>query len=572
MDKREISSEELIQFICEFVDVVLNHREGSKIAHLQQKYNGTNIRVNYYKNYGGSSIFKDKPTFTFLIDGQTVKKGIYPIIHLDRTNDKNNFNISYGISWANKPDMMWSPNILQKGVPNNDKSLYSTLDLTVHSKDDIMHNKDVILKTINYMIIDYKNQLGNKFGNKNSTDKNFSEQKHVVSSLNQILYGPPGTGKTYNTVVKAMEIIDNKKYTDDKGNLLDEYNYNDLKKKFDNCKKDGQIEFITFHQSYSYEEFVEGIKPYIPEWGKNNVQDVKYIGKDGIFKRICEIAKIASDNFDIFFSNLKNYLKDNSLNLLLDDKTTKITIENAPNAESIKIIPHTEKATANYVQKSELQNPENMNGREGYAKAILNLMHAKYVLIIDEINRGNISKIFGELITLIEEDKRAGEDNAITVTLPYSGELFSVPNNLYIIGTMNSADRSIALLDTALRRRFDFVEMMPQEELIESVQPNEIARKYKLSTFLKNLNDKISSILDDDNYKIGHAYLMKLSSENDLERAICNKIFPLLQEYFYNEKKDLKDVVGYCSLSDLKKNKNWEKVISKYSEQRDDSN
>ncbi len=419
-----------------------------------------------------------------------------------------------------------------------------------------------------------------------------------LQPLNQILYGPPGTGKTYNTVVKAMEIIDDKKYTDDKGNLLKEYNYENLKIEFNKRKEQGQIQFITFHQSYSYEEFVEGIKPYIPEWGENFVQDVKYVGKDGIFKNICNIASSYSyfEN-DLFEKAYNEYIKKNKDKdniLLMTPIGAKFAVRINKNLSSTIITgKNLDQETSGSITKEQIKYQTYTSiGRKGYMEGLTNYIckeynleqkkqknnNLNYVLIIDEINRGNISKIFGELITLIEDDKRECVNgvepekyNTITVTLPYSGESFSVPNNLYIIGTMNTADRSIALLDTALRRRFDFVEMMPQENLINGTLSDELKKNYDLSTFLENLNKKISSKLDDDNYKIGHAYLMNLKSENDLERAICNKIFPLLQEYFYNEKKDLKDIVGFCSLSELKENKNWKKFIDRYSKQEDNS-
>lgn len=408
--------------------------------------------------------------------------------------------------------------------------------------------KESILRENNILIDALK-----KFPQINSTSGIRSKygEDNMIHHLNQILYGPPGTGKTYNTVIYAVAAIEGKDI-----DKIKEENYEYVKIRYNYYKKIGKIEFITFHQSYSYEEFVEGIKPYIPNeiWEstpkeldtlekQNKLPDVKYIGAKGIFREICDRAKNDPDDFNTSFSNLKNYLKDNSLNLLLDDKTTKITIENAPNAESIKIIPHTEKATANYVQKSELQNPENMNGREGYAKAILNLMHAKYVLIIDEINRGNISKIFGELITLIEDDKR---ENMI-VTLPYSKEPFTVPNNLYIIGTMNTSDRSIASVDIALRRRFKFVEMMPDSSIVADFGLGDNTFK----DYFEKMNKKISILLDRD-HQIGHSYFIntKYNNENEnnnietLKQIWFDSIIPLLNEYFYGDWDKLQAILG----------------------------
>ena len=164
----------------------------------------------------------------------------------------------------------------------------------------------------------------------------------------------------------------------------------------------------------------------------------------------------------------------------------------------------------------------------------------RFVLIIDEINRGNIAKIFGELITLIEDSRRLGTDDETKVTLPYSKNSFGVPNNLYLIGTMNTADRSIQLLDTALRRRFDFVEMMPEPEHkdistdVEGVDCQEM---------LKAMNKRITALLDRE-HQIGHTYLLDIDTMEKLSYAFQNKIFPLLQEYFFDDWAKIRAVLG----------------------------
>ena len=386
-------------------------------------------------------------------------------------------------------------------------------------------------------------------------------------SKNIILYGPPGTGKTYNTVIKAMEIINEKKY-----DSVDVELYKDLKKQFDNLKKQGQIEFVTFHQSYSYDEFVEGIKPYIPEWGtveENN----RFIGQDGIFKKICNSAKTTIEgNFEKIYSQFIEEIDEN-----YEFKTKKGSFKirvNDNDGLTIRTGDNFEKETCGTITKEQIKNQTFTSlGRKQKLEAITKYLKEKYgltfstsiavkphILIIDEINRGDVSKIFGELITLIEEDKRIGKEHQMTVTLPYSRETFGVPDNLYIIGTMNTADRSIALLDTALRRRFDFEEMMPKPEKIvdENKQP-QMVEDINLQNLLKNINERISHILDRD-HQIGHSYLMGVKNKEQLERAYKNRILPLLNEYFYNDIDSVAKILN-CKPNEITSKENWFNVL-----------
>lgn len=271
--------------------------------------------------------------------------------------------------------------------------------------------------------------------------------------LNLILYGPPGTGKTYHTIDKALEIL-GYKGPDDRAEKFKAFiRYRDL---------EHRIVFTTFHQSMSYEDFIEGIKPTLDK------TPVGYIIEDGLFKQI-------------------------------SDKASNDMVNN-------------------------------------------------YVLIIDEINRGNIANIFGELITLIEDSKRAGENEAISVKLPYSKETFSVPNNLYIIGTMNTADRSVEALDSALRRRFVFEEMMPCPDLLKDVTVKNL--DISLKDLLETINGRIE-ILKDREHQIGHSYFMgfvkgkacEIEAE-ELLPVFKNNIIPLLQEYFYGDYEKILLVLG----------------------------
>ncbi|MBX0585966.1 AAA family ATPase [Campylobacter jejuni] len=404
-------------------------------------------------------------------------------------------------------------------------------------------------------------------------------------SLNQILYGSPGTGKTYHTIDKALEILgENLESRDEK------------KAKFDEYVKNGQIVFTTFHQSYGYEEFVEGIKPSL---NSDENSQINYKVKDGIFKELCKKALENRDDIESF-------------NFYINDLKEK-TKEDANNSEKYFQLPNT-KYSIQYrggktfrikfddMSKNHKDYPVSIDNIEklyktsnideiynsAYVKAILNYLKSQglkdykekdekinlpYIIIIDEINRGNVSKIFGELITLIEPSKRLGNEEALELTLPYSGEKFGVPKNVYIIGTMNTADRSITSLDTALRRRFEFVEMMPNSDLLNNVfickdveNPNEDedylgddAKTEGYAEILQNIlisiNKRIEFLLDREK-TIGHAFFMseavKFNKNNwikpdeyeedwyvlsisKLKKVFQNKIIPLLQEYFYND-------------------------------------
>lgn len=452
-------------------------------------------------------------------------------------------------------------------------------------------------------------------------DKSICDNEHVKETektnmpndikktqpLNQILYGSPGTGKTYNTINKALEIIFQNKLTKEdyendkvKEEKLVELSQNELTKDekekaednsrkilkacFEKYKNAGQIEFVTFHQSYGYEEFVEGIK------AKTTDNGIEYKIEDGIFKKLCELAKQKNHiKFELKNINFEQYISVNQKFLTFTNKEFEVTsiddkikVKNSQNNE----YSLSRESILDYLEKQDFNNTR---GHYSYQPVIAKYIFDKlekeslednttknYILIIDEINRGNISKIFGELITLIEPSKRIGADEEIKLKLPYSGDDFGVPSNLYIIGTMNTADRSIAPIDTALRRRFVFEEMAPNPDLLNKEKiivkvskDDENDTGIELDKLLEAINTRIEYLYDRD-HTIGHAYLIDVKTLDDLKFTFKNKIIPLLAEYFYedweniklvlNDKKhkfiSIKEKGNHLALSEMDKNYN----------------
>jgi hypothetical protein len=452
-------------------------------------------------------------------------------------------------------------------------------------------NKETIQQIIKYLT------------NDNLTDE-YLKTTYMDKCLNTILYGPPGTGKTYNTINKAINLANPLFEFPNTGELVKDREI--VKQEFDRLKKLGQVYFTTFHQSLSYEDFIEGIKPLPPIPG----QPIQYDIIPGMFKQACAMAayycynefvkssksktQYTFDNlYDAFIIHVEELIQKNAPPVyktilgrdveikeinrndsiiarakgsiaktsapLTKENIQKLydrfqSIDEIKDLEQIRdTVQITPRITEFYAvfsgfkefEKSFTPSPDTVQDSESidvfeiqkkFDAGVYNEAMSTFgdksnsvVFVIDEINRGNISQIFGELITLIEDDKRAGHPEALEAKLPYSKRYFSVPANLYIVGTMNTADRSVETLDTALRRRFAFEEKMPEPKML-----TQSVKGISLQDLLGKINERIELLLDRD-HTIGHSYLINVKDEIALRLAFRNKILPLLQEYFYGD-------------------------------------
>jgi hypothetical protein len=501
-----------------------------------------------------------------------------------------------------------------------------------------------------------KTKLGLKAGNQGTTfsatkeqydfflQLSKADQTNAMHDLNTILYGPPGTGKTFHSVTHAVAIIEQRPLEHVMAECEDEAGRKAVRERFERYMVNGQVRSVTFHQSFTYEDFVEGIKPDVI--GTNTEAQVTYTVKDGVFKQLCAAASsaeklqresghahpvipddvlekaafwkasigyytdpeddaiyehcMANDVFAMGWGegvdmkdahsveDMERLLRENNvstdgrvltflkyLRFQMKDGDMVLVSEGNETIRAIGIVngPYFMDATApirfkQFRKVRWVYKDISLPVRSVYGNAFtqgtlwqlkLPLMRLdqfkaaptsstsndqRFVLLIDEINRGNIAGIFGELITLIERDKRAGMEEAAKVRLPYSKtEDFSVPSNLHIIGTMNTADRSVEALDTALRRRFSFVEMQSRPERVQQREGFAI----KLQPLLAAINGRIERLLDKDHH-IGHSYFMGIHRADDPEQALRlvfkNKVLPLLEEYFYGDPRKLGAVLG----------------------------
>lgn len=599
-------------------------------------------------------------------------EGIFFELHFEDKENNKLFSECINVGNANLNKFAWFD---AESIRHND---FIIDDVTEHAAERLITMLEYMEETIGGEVRGIATRIKNKelpnIANLNTDDKARTDK----IPLNTILYGPPGTGKTYNSINKAISII-NPKF-----DLTKERK--DVKAEFDRLVEKGQIVFTTFHQSMSYEDFIEGIKPQNPE----DSNTISYDIEPGIFKKLCDYKPSINDNvsdidwdmpkyykmslggknnLDIHewciqnsvialgWGNDKNFseyvnikvpeefrkkfiaefgelVKESKYNIqaaytFLSMRENDVVIISKGNhiIDAIGIVKGEyywdDQTPIDYFQFRKVEwlatnlntlperfvkkNVSQMSiyefniddvKKEQFAeltsKGESRVEENRRVLIIDEINRGNVSQIFGELITLIEEDKRIGGDEALEVILPYSKKPFGVPDNLYIVGTMNTADRSVEALDAALRRRFSFEEMQPKPELLspgymfwsllwkykdktwedaeykkeekellnflgarESIwetrkakwdmfkqigkrveQANEFSNKefdgVNLMNLLETINKRIERLLDKD-HAIGHSYLISVRSSKDLQDAFYNKIIPLLQEYFFGD-------------------------------------
>ena len=393
----------------------------------------------------------------------------------------------------------------------------------------------------------------------------------INMSLNSILYGPPGTGKTFKSIDKAVAIASPERHSKE---------HKDNKVVFDDLRKQGQIEFVTFHQNYSYEDFMIGIRPNVSEatndlsfkkhYGifyeiakrarenyENSLKDEQTISKENWvkekfeeFKEYVETKIEENDKF-VIKNNVSIYSVEDEVFIYTGEKENgelwknqrigmhydaliNIYLANVQSRKDVKKlenVPSLEKQHSTYSFELIEKFREFLREKDYHYKSTSGQIEPikKFVLIIDEINRANISRVFGELITLIEDDKRLGAENELKISLPNGEKDFSVPPNLYLIGTMNTADKSIALIDIALRRRFEFIGFYPDYQIINS----------EASNLLQKINEEIFKLKNSSDFLIGHAYFMK---DQTIETTLRNKVIPLLMEYFSGKTKIVSDI------------------------------
>jgi len=596
-------------------------------------YRGLDVNVSF-----GKGTLAKVPWISFTGEDQTTQKGIYPGYLYFKA--AGTLLLTYVVSETNPPDRQWPASIPQQTVADVLASQFGHQaerygDSFVHAVYPTSEalNPEQLTKDLDQVVAAFEAAMQAYPTPVFEGENNLEEGAHMAARtypVNLIYYGPPGTGKTYTTIETAVGICDGHVPADRAA----------VVKLFKELEEKQRISFVTFHQSYSYEDFVEGIRPVMAgdaaEEGAPAENGISYECRPGVLRTLCALAKSAvktqrhESGVDLVHGKVWKmslgdvnqqgvaYLYDQCLELGeirlgygqqqdftgCDDRDgvtarlREVDPDISPNDYNITSIHHFKNVMAagdlvvvsdgntkfraigritgpyRYDPDQDFQNvrpvewlatfdeslPYEKILRKRFSQMTLYQLSKKvlredalqellardqsgvvenHVLIIDEINRGNIAKIFGELISLIEQDKRLGAPNELTAILPYSGERFGVPANLYIIGTMNTADRSIALLDTALRRRFQFAELMPEPALVPGANgdgtiADGVGGVVDLRAMLTAINQRIRFLLNRDQ-TIGHAYFIEVKTLDGLRRVMAQQVIPLLQEYFYED-------------------------------------
>lgn len=583
------------------------HFKAKKLSHVIETFKSNNwIVLHEDTGKGQADAFKNnlrQGDFVYITVGSKELIGIAKVVNNDWDYVPN--DIVDGDGWIYR-----EVEVLQPAVRKKTKDLTNKQAFYPSANSTFSEIKLAYLSEVNDLL--FKPYFNAEFITTTPITQQNSDK--MANELNQILFGPPGTGKTYNTINEALELC---------GEDLTGLSRSDIKARFEQKVDEGRIIFTTFHQSMTYEDFVEGIKPIEPE---KEGDPVIYRVEEGIFRKLCieasfslakEEESVATVNvldfslaFDNFVQEIEEKLASEETIELATKNGGKVVVDGISQQGNI-IIKHPGKDNTYPVSKQRLsklhaafpdladvnnidqQFRSIIGGSNSTANwSVLNAIRNNnpvtketpkeirkyswddkvqvvkslkkedykgktgepFVLIIDEINRGNVSQIFGELITLIEEDKRLGNPEAIQVQLPYSKDWFGVPPNVHIIGTMNTADRSVEALDTALRRRFSFTEMPPKPKLIntEGKTENGVVNGIELSALLETINKRIEKLLDKD-HMIGHSYFLSVEGLKGLKSAFQNKIVPLLQEYFFGDYGKIGLVIG-SKFFDIKDN------------------
>lgn len=598
-----------------------------------ERIEGLGLRVSF-----GQGNAAEIPWIALLGAGQKVSNGIYPVFLYYKSADY--LVLAYGISETNRPALNWGGAVAgrtsvstfmrehgYKAERYGDSFVAATFADATRAVNTPEFD-DSVSEALAEVLDRYRQVLPPAGGYKapaepsDGTVPRLAEEDAKMSAqlpLNQILFGPPGTGKTYATIDATLEILDPDFLIQNRENRTL------LKSRFDELSSSGVVRFVTFHQSFSYEDFVEGLRAVT-----NDEKQLEYQVEPGIFKRLCDDARTQGaqqgagirSNPRIWKISINGTGPSSTLTYCLNNNEARVgwgrtgdLRQSVDSNDYYRGLGSGDKGTLRYfsedmvpgdivlcIHSAEMISavgvvtgdyyydstpPEGViqdynhvrpvrwlyrdlklsilplnDGKQftlktvylmerftwGDLLAYLEKSGAKpqkpeastpgrkpHVLIIDEINRGNVSRIFGELITLIEPSKREGADEALSLELPYSKKPFSVPDNVYLIGTMNTADRSLAGMDIALRRRFTFREMPPRPDLLNSV----LVEGVNIGQMLEVMNQRIELLLDRE-HCLGHAYFMPLTKPNHntletLARIFQQQILPLLQEYFFED-------------------------------------